>query len=154
MELDRIVGKREENSILRESSEELASFAFSPYMLWEWGCPGDIPLRSKGAAFSPSPFWTCLSLLLQRVPAEEITYETLKKAIGKTAAQETLRSREVGADMDLVASWNSAAPKLQLEVPSPWSGGGTAYHCVSSLCITHPLSAFNDNYLWKFPLEG
>lgn len=143
MELDRIVGKSKENSILRESSEKLASFPFSPYMLWEWGCPGDIPLRSKGAAFSPSPFWTCLSFLLQRVPAEEITYETLKKAIGKTAAQETLRSGEVGADMDLVAEADGflklSCPQAAAGSPHSLKGGWDCLSlCVITVCHAPP----------------
>lgn len=108
------------------------------------------PKKQRGCLFSltflnmsvPSP---------QRVPAEEITYETLKKAIGKTAAQETLRSREVGADMDLVAEAGGflklSGPQAAAGSPHSLKGVGTAYHCVSSLRVTHPLSAFNDNYL-------
>lgn len=91
MELDRTGLGREKNRILCWGNlmRNWPHMLFSTHaqkQLWEWGWPRNIPLRSKGASFFPSPFWTCLSLLLQRVPAEEITYETLKKAIGKTAA--------------------------------------------------------------------
>lgn len=53
------------------------------------------------------------------MPAEEITYETLKKAIGKAAAQETLRSGEVVVDMDLVAE---AGGFLKLSGPQTAAG--------------------------------
>lgn len=101
------------------SGYNLMSWAFK--MLWSsWSLFWRLhPVVSLRTAFSPSLFWTCLSLLLQRVPAEEITYETLKKAIGKTAAQETLRSGEGGADMGLVAE---AGGCLKLSGPQAAAG--------------------------------
>lgn len=74
------------------------------------------------------------------MPAEEITYETLKKAIGKAAAQETLRSGEVVVDMDLVAE---AGGFLKLSGPQTAAGSSQSlkwgvglpttacHHCVS-----------------------
>lgn len=139
MELDRTVGKREENSILRESGEELASFAFSPYMLWEWGYPGDIPLRSKGAAFAPSPFWTCLSLLLRECLQRRSPMRHWRRPLVRQQPRKLWGAGRLGLTWTwwqrLVASWNSAAPRLQLEVPTPWRGLGlpitACHHCVS-----------------------
>lgn len=132
---------------------------------WECGCPEgvsarhDILLRSEGAAKAASspaspapPFWALLSPLPQRVPAEEITYETLKKAIGKWEApgasswRGSLDGRSGGcwecvwvcaapsAALPSVfqhrcegrAGWlplnTSQLPKLQLKIPLSWWG--------------------------------